>query len=480
MSSPGRGTAQLMIAQGVILVSGFGVSVVLARYLGPVAYGVYGVIMSVLSWVERTLHAGIPSATASMISRGGEDESSAEKTAWAVLVGWSLPLFALLWFGAPAMSEYLGVSEYEEVFKIAALNTPLMAIYYAYEGILKGRRRFAALSGVQVIQPVVKFLGIVVLLVIGMNVSGTVTAHVFASMITVLVAMALFPLQGKPFSRGPGIRLVTSAVPLTTYSITLVILMNLSLWALQRSVAGTSVEAGFFVASMNLTKILMVIPATTSGVVFVSLSWALANSRGPLIYKYVTEAGRFALITLVPMCVVLCMDAEAIMLLLYGKQYAGSGPILSLLGLAFGAVALLDIYFFVLMARGLAGRAVLATVLLMPLLALLNWIWISRYGALGAALAAAVALGLGAVLLSVMARSAYGFLLPGKTAIRVLLSAAAMAGVSLVWPAQGWLLLVKLAVMGLVYLAALFITREVTRHDLRPLLLWKADRKADA
>jgi O-antigen/teichoic acid export membrane protein len=396
-----------------------------------------------------------------------------------VLVSWSVPLFALLWFGAPAMAAYLGVPDYEAVFKIAALNAPLMAIYYAYEGILKGRRRFAALSGVQVIQPVIKLLGILVLLLVGVNVAGTVSAHVFASIITVLVAMAVFPLQGRSFSFGPAIRLVTSAVPLTSYSITLVILMNLSLWALQRSLAGTSAEAGFFVASMNLTKVLMVIPATISGVIFVSLSWALANSREALVRKYVLEVGRFVLITLVPMCVALCTDSEAIMLLLYGPQYAGSGPILSLLGLAFGAVALLDVYFFVLMARGMAGRAVAATLILIPLLALLNWLWIAQFGALGAALAAAVALGFGAVLLTGMTRSAYGFLMPGKTVIRVAIAAASMTAVSLLWPTQGWLLLVKLAVMGLVYLAALFATREVTHHDLRPLLIWKADRPAD-
>jgi hypothetical protein len=70
--------------------------------------------------------------------------------------------------------------------------------------------------------------------------------------------------------------------------------------------------------------------------------------------------------------------------------------------------------------------------------------------------------------------------MPGKTVLRVILAAALMTGVSLFWPAQGWLLLAKLAVMGLVYLASLFATREVTEHDLRPLLIWKADRQVDA
>ena len=48
VTSPGRGTAHLVVAQGVLLVTGFAVSVILARELGPAGFAIYGVVMSVL------------------------------------------------------------------------------------------------------------------------------------------------------------------------------------------------------------------------------------------------------------------------------------------------------------------------------------------------------------------------------------------------------------------------------------------------
>jgi stage V sporulation protein B len=477
MSSPGRGTAHLMVAQMVLLVSGFAVSVLLARGLGPVDFGVYGVVMSVLGWLERTLNAGVPGAAASMLSREGAEHSSTERSARAVLLWWAMFLFAVFWLGAPGLAAYFSVPQHADVFRIAALNIPAMALFYTYEGILKGRRRFAALSGLQTLQSLAKLGGVLLLLVVGISITSAFVAHVAATVVPVLLACLLLPLRGSPASRRTAWQLLKSALPLTLYSVALVILMNLSLWQLQHSGGGGDAATGHFVASMNLTKILMVIPATTSSVLFVSLGWALANDRADLVRKYIEEAGRFAMITLVPLCVLLAVDAEPVMQLLYGDAYAGSGSVLAVLAVAFAAVALLDIYFFVLLARGHSTRAVWVALALIPVLWATNHALIARDGATGAAWAAALVLGAGALVQAWLVWKEFRFLLAGRTILKIALGSAVVGALALLWRAEGWMLMAKFAVLGIVYLGVLFASRELKAHDLRPFAFWLADKK---
>ena len=80
VTSPARGTAHLVVAQGVLLVTGFAVSVILARELGPAGFAIYGVVMSVLGWAERVLNAGIPAATATLLAKESGSGASIERT----------------------------------------------------------------------------------------------------------------------------------------------------------------------------------------------------------------------------------------------------------------------------------------------------------------------------------------------------------------------------------------------------------------
>jgi O-antigen/teichoic acid export membrane protein len=57
-----RGTIELLVARGCFLVSGYLIAVILARGLGPLEYGVYGVVMSLLVWLEMLGSIGVPGA----------------------------------------------------------------------------------------------------------------------------------------------------------------------------------------------------------------------------------------------------------------------------------------------------------------------------------------------------------------------------------------------------------------------------------
>ena len=68
------GTIKLMAAHACLTLSGYVTVVVLARGLGPEAYGVYAIVISVLLGVELVGRLGIPQAMSKLIAESDEPD----------------------------------------------------------------------------------------------------------------------------------------------------------------------------------------------------------------------------------------------------------------------------------------------------------------------------------------------------------------------------------------------------------------------
>ena len=396
-TAPGRGTVQILVSRVFLLFSGFAVSIILARGLGPAEFGVYGVLMSVMVWFERVISAGIPGATATLLPRAPQQRAEIEQSARVLLLVSALAIFVLAWVNAAALAEFLGMPGGTTLVRLAALNLPAMALYFAYDGIFNGHRMFAAQSLLQIAQSATKLAGILLLLWLGLSLTGAFVAHVAATVVTVALVPVWFRLaRGRP-SWAVMRQIIGIAMPMGTYLIALSVLMNLSLWQLQGAAGQSPQDVGYYVAGINLTRIMMMVPSTVSGVLFASLAWAIATSQQDLVRKYVEGAVRFALIVTLPACVVLWIDASPILDLLYGDKYAGGGQILAVLCVTFALVAIIDVLFHGLMAAGRFALSAGVLVALVPVLYVANVVLIPRAGAVGAAAASMLVLSLGAL-----------------------------------------------------------------------------------
>jgi O-antigen/teichoic acid export membrane protein len=259
-----------------------------------------------------------------------------------------------------------------------------------------------------------------------------------------------------------------------TYLIALSVLMNLSLWQLQAAANQSPQDVGYYVAGINLTRIMMMVPSTVSGVLFASLTWAIATSQQELVRRYVEGAVRFALIVTAPACVVLWIDASPILELLYGDKYAGGGQILAILCVTFAFVAIIDVLFHGLMAGGRFALSAGVLVALVPVLYAANVVLIPRDGAVGAAAASMLVLGLGALTATGLAWRYLSAPVSLRTAVRIGAACLVIGVLCAQIPVSGWWLVVKNGGLAVLYLMLLWVTGEVSVSDLRPFALWKS------
>jgi O-antigen/teichoic acid export membrane protein len=465
-----RGSAQLLVARALFLGSGLVISIVLARSLGPRDFGLYSVIMSLLTWVQL-LATSVSGATAKLTAESeGGDRRRMEQSARVLLLVVSLALFAAGLLASREIARTLNAEGQSLVVVIALLDLPVIYVVYGYHGILFGRGYFGTLSITLILHTLSKLVGVLVVVTLAPSLLNVIIVHVAAS----VIALGYLVVQLPPDRSSPSLavtrHLVKFALPLGTYALSLQLLNNLGLWLLQGMDQVPSGETGQYAAALNVARALAIVQSSVSGVLFASQLAALARGDMEEARRHLFEAMRIALVLLAPGCVLLWLEAGAVIQLLYGSAYVAATAVLRLLALGFLGLALLDLSFHAVMASGRFAWAAATLVALVPVSIFMNLQFIPIAGAPGAALAMTVVMALGAICGLAFTWRCFGAIMHTGTVVRILVAVTFTGVLARLAPdvPLPWLL-PKLAMLGVTYLALLVLLRELTVDDLRAL-----------
>ena len=459
-----RGTLQLLVGRGCFFASAYVVAAIAARRLGAIDYGIYGVIMSLLLWVEMIATANIP-AIAKVISGQRYDAGQTEASARVFLVGSSALLFGVCWLLAPLLANAMGIPNGTLLFRIAALDLPLAFAYASYEGGLYGHRRFGVVALAQAGLAAARLLGLIVLVAIGFSVQRLLLVIVSSTLVvyTALIVRRRWPPRSPAF--GIIAEIAAIAAPMGVYLIGTQVLVNLDLWSLKSFWRGEGEVVGQYVASVNLARMLTLIPFVQAGILFTSIAWATASKDMERARRHIQESTRFALILSVAACVIVGGEGEQLLSALFSNAYAAGYRFLRLQLAAFSLFALLDVFCWSLMAAGRKWVAASTLITLVPVAAITNYVLISRLGPIGAAISMLIANAAAAAVTGTLAARQFGPVARVPTIVRVSLAAAAVGLVGGALTAHGLLLVGKLVLLAVLYLLVLYGTGEITRKD---------------
>lgn len=460
-----RGTRQLLMARAVFMVFSYLSSVILARILGPAGFGIYGVLISLLVWLEMVGAAGVPGALGKLIPDRHEDADLVEGSALFLLLPAALVLLAAGWLAAPAVARVFDLRDGARLFRLAILDIPFAVLYAGYSGMLMGRRLFGLLSVSQTILGAAKLLGITALIVLGVSVERALIVNVAASCAALLVLVVRH--------RSPRLRsverfvhpLVSIGIPIAVFAVALQVLTSIDLWSLGSLWEGSDAVLGWYVAALKIGQTLMVIPVVQSGVVLSSVAWALARHDHVGAHRHVLEASRFALLLTVPACVIVGTSASPLMALIYSTPYAAGGRFLALQLAAFSCFAFLDAFAHALMAAGRQRMTAVVLVAFVPVVAVANLLLIPRVGPMGAAAALLVGMLGVAVAMGVMVWRWLGAPFDARTLFRVVLAGAIVFVPSAWFQVEGPVVLLKLVILGGLYLLVLWRLGEISAAD---------------
>src|ERR1044072_1276079 len=168
----GRGTIYITVAKLWFMASGYGIHFTLPRLMSPDQFGLYQVVISIVSIINAVVVTGTSQTVSKYISQNESKADSVKSKALRLQlpVGGSLALaFFLL---APAIASYMNDPRLVNYLRLASLITFSYSFYAVFTGYFNGQKKFLTQAALDMTYSTLKLAFIVALVWLGYGVAG--------------------------------------------------------------------------------------------------------------------------------------------------------------------------------------------------------------------------------------------------------------------------------------------------------------------
>lgn len=471
--SPGstaQGVMLLTLGQGLLVAFGYVVHLVGTRVLTQADYGRFMTVLAVSTWLHVALGTLLVPGLCKIVSEDPRRLRAAVSAALRWHWGAALVACVGLLAAASALARLLGDPALTPLLFVAALELLFFAGHTLSRWLLAAVQHFTGALSALAAYSVVRAAGAIALMLLGLGAIGATAGLAAGSVAGALIGMGIVLSLQKKLDAAPYPPMVRRS--LTWAAMTMpagvgVFTLNcMDIWFVKGLVADPA-AAGLYGAAFAAARLPDVLAQGLLSAVFPKVSNALASGRSDVARSVALEAMRFLLIVFTPVAAITACSSRDIMSLLFGAPYGEAHLILTLLVLAMSLSAALKLSLNLLAAADRPGPRLAFVAALLPLAVALNIMLIRRFGAPGAALASLLVMSLGGLAGILMVHRMLGALPPLRTILRCGSAALAVYLLGTLWPAGGWLVLLKVAGLLAVYVALLFLSRELRLRDLR-------------
>lgn len=454
----------------ILLACGFFIHIFLARSLGPELYGLYGLIMSILIWVELSVLVGIPSTYKKAVSENTDLIPSVFYSIKFLFIPYCLGILLVFSLVSPLLSQLLHDQRLLFLLILAGCDIPFYGMYAAANSILNGYRAFFKESLSNSLYPIFKLIFVLVLVELGFKLPGALVGNILASMAGVFVAFSL--VKSLPYtSDDKAIRNLHAHIfrfggPYLLYMLMRMLLINIDLWFVKGLLPDDRM-IGYYTVSCNLSRPLLFLITGIMAVTFPAFSKAFLEGNRNLLQKYIKQSMRFTLISLLPFVTIIGTSSDELITLLYTSTYLPASPALKILLLGISLFSVFSVFLNFIAAANRPFHSFLITLSLLPLAIGLNYVCIPLYGIEGAAAATTLISGGGIIISGIYLWKNFGTLVNFKTLSRVLIANGSLYFISKYITTSGYALIMEYILCAVLYIGLLLIFREFNQGDFR-------------
>lgn len=467
------GAVRSLLADALFVPTGLLAAAFLTRQLGPEGYGQLTLAIAITTWAEWLILSAFARATIKFVGEA-PDWRPVGSTALRlhVMAGGASGL--LLCILAGPIAAFLSEPALVMYLRLFGLGIPAVALAAVHREILVGRGQFSQSALATSGRWISRLVLTVVLVELGLSVSGAILGVIGASVVEVAVArLYVRPtwLNGAAFPAG---RLWQYAVPLFLFALSVRVFGSVDLLLL-KALGGTAAQAGIYGGAQNLAMLPNFAAVAMSPLLLSTLSRALRDHGGGAARKVGGMAMR-AVIGLLPITCIIVGAAPEIVAFLFGPQFSPAAPLLSVLIFGVVARATFTVSTTILIAAGKPRWTAGLTAPLVPLAIAGHLLAIPRFGPLGASLVTTVLSTAEALAGFIAVYRLWRLLPPRATILRSVALCAPAYAAALLWPAPGPLLFVKLPLIGLTVVLGFFLLGEFSPVELalaRSVLSWR-------
>lgn len=373
-------SAVMLAGELVVLAGGVVAAGITSRGLGVERYGIYGLVATIVSWVEMTVPMLFSRAV--LGARATRDAQFEAGVQWLHL-GTGLLAAMLLSAASPLLARWLAEPALLSLTLLFAVDIPLTALAASQRVLLIGRGLYARMAMVNTLRSLSRVVFIAAALWWRPEVSSVILGSIAATMVEVVVGATAIGVGWIARPQLPGLDFRGLVLPLATTSISFRLFRRLDLLMLQALVQ-SPVATGLYGAAQNIALVMTTVNNSLVPTLMSSLS-RLPEGAHAERQRISGDAMRL-LLWVLPGITAFAATADEFAALVYGEPFRAAGPMMALLAFAsyaeiVGAVAGAPL---ITAARVLPLLAAAAP--LLPLAAAAHLWTVPRFGGDGAAL----------------------------------------------------------------------------------------------
>lgn len=463
--------------------SGYIIHAVAGRVLGPADYGRYSLVITLTTVIVVLIGNGIPTAMSKYLSEVFEKDPQMVPVIKKQGIRLQLMLMGLVtiafFLAAPLIAYALNDATLTPLFRLSSLIIPAFAAASFYFSYFTGLHRFDYQSTLKSFRSVMRIV-VTVSFVVLFGLNGAILGYVIAPLLTFLLGLyldkrlsdsaILKQAQGNDAPQAdarefPYRKLLLYAWPLTLFMLFYELFISIDLY-LVKSILKDDVATGIYNAALTIGRIPYYLFYALS--IFLLPALAKMNSEKDVakMKTLMTQSLRYAGIILLPVFVLIFAYAEPITLLFFGNKFAAAAPVLRILTLG---LSFLTVFYLICSALNGIGHATLSmrlAVIGTVASTALNYIFIQRYGLIGAAYATTLSAMITTLISLLISQRYIPITFHWNGILKTILSGGALWYAVLLFPAHDWRFIPYGIVFAALYIAALFFTGVITKEDV--------------
>jgi len=412
MSKLARGSFLILIGNIIFRIGGYFYRFLMAALLGPAYYGILGLTLPFQGIFQVLAAGGLPPAIAKYIAQYtalGEDDLARQTIYTSLKIMIFLGLFfglIMVFFVAPFLA-YDIFHKPEALLPLQAVGliTPFSVIVGAFRGTFQGVYKMEYILYTRAVEQIFMILFATALVIIGLSAFGAVLGSVIGFAASASVSIIIFkkymwkyiPQPSKDFKFSLRKEL-SLAKQLVSFSIpvTVTALAEMAIYSVCTIIMGvflTSQLIGYFTAADPIARLPLIISTSIATTILPASSAAFSTKDQGLLNKYISQAYKYGMVLVIPICIGIAMFAKTIMHTVYftNSDYALGATALSILVIGMTFYSLFTISASII--QGIGNPKIPMYVLIggTILTILLGWFMIPTFGIEGGALATTIA-----------------------------------------------------------------------------------------
>lgn len=460
----GKGIIYIMVSRFIWILSGFVIHISLGRFLGPKLYGIFGVILSLMSVIFIIVGHGIRQAITKFSASDLTVAGAIKTIGLKIQILFSLIIGTAFFCFSGPIATLLGDSTLTNYIKLSALTIPPTAIIFVYIGSLEGLKQFKESATISIVYAFAKMIFVILLVLLGLKVYGAI--------IGMILSVVFATLLGSFFCRGQSNEgyfelavLIKFAVPISLFFIAIAILSHIDI-LFAKSLLGDDTKIGYYTSAQALSKVVYFFFAAFSVVLLPSISSATANNDVELIKKYVKQSLRYMVMLLIPTSLIISATSGKLINLFYSSDYVAAAYPLSILVFGISFLSITLALSTIMQGYGTPKTPLVIFSILVPLDVCLLLLLIPRLELIGAALATSVTCLVGLVISCIFIYKEFKTLLSISSLVKIILASTIVYLIALKLSFPGFLLPFYYFGLLILYFLILLIFREINGEDM--------------